>query len=73
MANSGMNWTQVEFTKSSYSGSDQGNCVEFGTAAGLVGIRDSKLAEASPILEVEATAFRAFITDLKAGTFDQSA
>ncbi|MGI8307066.1 DUF397 domain-containing protein [Saccharopolyspora hattusasensis] len=70
MVNSGIDWANVQFTKSSYSGSDQGNCVELGVVADIVGVRDSKLGASSPVLELNKTAFQAFLDDAKAGTFD---
>ncbi|QUH00792.1 DUF397 domain-containing protein [Saccharopolyspora erythraea] len=69
MANSGIDWAAVRFIKSSYSTNDGGNCVEMGRRASVIGIRDSKLGAASPVLEFPATAFRAFLADVKAGTF----
>ncbi|GAA2813917.1 DUF397 domain-containing protein [Saccharopolyspora taberi] len=66
----GIAWTDVEFTKSSYSTNDGGNCVELGNAASVIGIRDSKLGEHSPVLEFTPNAFRAFLTHLKSGSLD---
>lgn len=73
MVNSGVAWTEIRFLKSSYSGSDQGNCVEVGVAADTVGVRDSKLGAASPVLELDENAFHAFLDQAKSGTFDQPA
>lgn len=52
--------------KSSYSGNTGNNCVEVAnlTATGDVGIRDSK-NPAGPTLLVPATAWAAFVTDLR--------
>jgi hypothetical protein len=71
MGNSGIDWTEVRFVKSSYSGTDQGNCVELGVAADIVGVRDSKLGALSPVLELSTTAFKTFLDQTKAGTLDQ--
>lgn len=52
--------------KSTYSGpgSAQG-CVGAGTGPGVVGIRDTTLREASPVLAVSPGAWRAFTSRLK--------
>jgi Domain of unknown function (DUF397) len=52
--------------KSSYSNGAQNGCVEVGTAPGLVGVQDSKLGEASPILAFSRRAWAAFLADLEA-------
>ncbi len=70
MSTSGIDWTAVRFTTSSYSGSDQGNCVELGTAASTVGVRDSKLGTTGPVLEFAEVSFRTFLDATKAGGFD---
>lgn len=49
--------------KSSRS-ADQGQCVELATVDGWVGVRDSKLGAAGPILAVTATTMRAFLAVL---------
>lgn len=73
MSNSAIDWTDVRFVKSSYTGTDQGNCVELGVADSVVGVRDSKLGVSSPVLELNTTAFRTFLDGAKAGTFDRPA
>jgi Domain of unknown function (DUF397) len=73
MANVGTDWTEIRFTKSSYTTRDQGDCVEIGVAEGIIGIRDSKLGTASPVLQLSETAFTSFLFEAKAGTFDQPA
>lgn len=40
-------------------------CVEVGTGDAVVGVRDSKQGDASPVLEFSATAWRSFIGSLK--------
>lgn len=51
-----------EWRKSSRSGSnDQGQCVEARALAGAVQVRDTKLGEASPILDVSPDTWRGFV------------
>ncbi|MER6266102.1 DUF397 domain-containing protein [Streptomyces sp900105755] len=57
----------VEWRKSSYSGSDGGDCVEVadGCPAGaIVPVRDSK-NPSGPVLTVGALAWQAFVAGLK--------
>jgi hypothetical protein len=49
-----------EWRKSSYSESANG-CVEIGPTPTVVGVRDSKLGDASPVLSFSPRAFRAFL------------
>jgi hypothetical protein len=49
--------------KSSYSGSEA-NCVEVGSATGLVQVRDTK-DRYGPALTVDASAWRRFMTGIK--------
>jgi len=63
----------TEFTgwrKSSYS-SNGSNCVEVGSAPGLVGVRDTKLGKDSPILAVPTDEWASFLTGIRAGLFDR--
>ncbi|MFI0464003.1 MULTISPECIES: DUF397 domain-containing protein [Saccharopolyspora] len=46
------------------------NCVEVGFAPGRIGIRDTKLGESSPILDVDGAAFAAFVRRVQDGAFD---
>ncbi|KAA5825461.1 DUF397 domain-containing protein [Saccharopolyspora hirsuta] len=71
MASTNIDWTQVQFTKSSYSGTDQGNCVELAALPGIVGLRDSKLGSDSPVLEFTERGFQAFLLAVKAESFDR--
>ncbi|GIG69726.1 DUF397 domain-containing protein [Phytomonospora endophytica] len=48
--------------KSSRSGGNQGQCVEARTNAGRFELRDSKLADGSPILELSANDWRGFLS-----------
>ncbi|MEV0777610.1 DUF397 domain-containing protein [Streptomyces sp. NPDC050433] len=55
------------WVKSSYSGPDGGNCVEwsptFAHAQGVVPVRDSKVT-GGPVLTVSAAGWRAFVAAL---------
>ncbi|MFE2750884.1 DUF397 domain-containing protein [Actinosynnema sp. NPDC059335] len=51
---------EVGWRKSSYSQSANG-CVEVGSSPGLVGVRDSKLGDGSPVLTFSRRAFAAFL------------
>ncbi|GAA4851540.1 DUF397 domain-containing protein [Saccharopolyspora rosea] len=59
--------------KSSRSNGHGGMCVEVGSAPGIVGVRDSKLGEGSPVLVVSRRRWADFAFALRAGTFDRSA
>lgn len=56
--------------KSSYSNGG-GNCVEVGTSAAHVGIRDTKDRDGGT-LAVPADGWAAFLSGVKAGQFDKS-
>ncbi|MFE1990655.1 DUF397 domain-containing protein [Streptomyces parvulus] len=58
MSNTGLRWY-----KSSYSGSDGGNCVEVATEPTAIHIRDSKTSpdDTNPHLTVAPTAWSAFL------------
>jgi hypothetical protein len=49
-----------------------GNCVEVGSAPGLVGVRDTKNRDGGT-LAVPAAQWSAFIDDVKVGEYDLSA
>lgn len=51
---------EVGWRKSSYSQAQNG-CVEIGSSATVVGVRDSKLGGASPVLTFSRKAFAAFL------------
>ena len=57
----------VTWRKSSYSGTNGGNCVEVGNAAPLVAVRDSKDPDGS-MLAFAAGTWAAFAERVKAGT-----
>ncbi|MBZ6081574.1 DUF397 domain-containing protein [Streptomyces olivaceus] len=58
--------SNVEWRKSSYSGSNGGECVEVADdcSAGSVPVRDSK-APSGPIVTVSAPAWQAFVDGLR--------
>lgn len=55
--------TPTRWRKSSYS-KGQNTCVEVATVPGQVGIRDSKLGAASPILTVTTAQWHALLTEV---------
>jgi hypothetical protein len=63
------NCVELAWRKSSHSGRES-NCVELAHAGRTVGMRDSKLGDASPILEFPAAELAAFLTAVKTGQFD---
>lgn len=65
-----MNTTHARWRKSSYS-QGQNTCVEItDTVPGRVGIRDSKLGDASPILTVTTAEWHALLTAVRTGELD---
>jgi hypothetical protein len=60
-----MDMTGAVWRKSSYSGSNGGDCVEVGTAGFAVAVRDSK-DPAGPRLAFAADTWRAFAEQVKA-------
>ena len=61
-----MDVTDAVWRKSSYSGSNGGNCVEVGTAGPAVAVRDSKDPD-GPRLAFAADTWKAFAEQVKAG------
>jgi hypothetical protein len=67
-----MDWISANWRKSSYSGTNGGQCVEVGTrhasgqAPGAVLIRDTTEGGRGPILRVSPQTWRAFTTTLRA-------
>jgi hypothetical protein len=55
--------------KASFSGGANGGCVEVGTVPGLVGVRDTKQGDASPILAFTPPVWAAFLAGVRAGEF----
>jgi NAD(P)-dependent dehydrogenase (short-subunit alcohol dehydrogenase family) len=61
-------WARARFRKSTRSdGGSSGNCVEVGYVDGDVGIRDTKLGQDSPVLDVSAAAFEGLLGSIKTG------
>ena len=63
-----MDLTSAPWRKSSYSGSDGGNCIEAapGFLTGIVPVRDSKDPQ-GPALLFTADAFASFVAAVKSG------
>ncbi|RGD56568.1 DUF397 domain-containing protein [Kitasatospora xanthocidica] len=58
------------WAKSSYSSSENGDCVEVGrTVTGAVPVRDTKQHRRGPVLEFTPVAFQGFLNAVKAGEF----
>ncbi|MFE1801299.1 DUF397 domain-containing protein [Streptomyces sp. NPDC059517] len=55
---------RLAWIKSSYSGSDGGNCVEVATGPEAVYVRDSKVVSDAPVLRVGRGEWAAFIGGL---------
>lgn len=49
-----------DWRKSSYSGDEGGNCVEVATHPAAVHVRDSKLADSSPVFSVSPSSWAEF-------------
>lgn len=61
----------ADWHKASFSDDDQNGCVEVGTASGVVGVRDTKLGPASPILAFTEAEWSAFVAGVKDSEFDR--
>jgi hypothetical protein len=57
--------------KSSYSGNGGGNCVEVGTAAHTIAVRDTKQDGAGTVLRFPAAAWRRFAGQVKRSCSDK--
>ncbi|WP_188984710.1 DUF397 domain-containing protein [Saccharopolyspora thermophila] len=53
------------------SRSTQSACVEVARGSGVMGVRDSKLGERSPILLLSADAWSGFLASVRAGRLDR--
>ncbi|MDF6061651.1 MULTISPECIES: DUF397 domain-containing protein [Streptomyces] len=56
------NVDKLRWFKSSYSGSDGGDCVEVAAGHGAVYVRDSKVAGGRPVLRVGRGEWAAFVS-----------
>ncbi|MFJ4439741.1 DUF397 domain-containing protein [Streptomyces sp. NPDC088923] len=56
-----------QWTKSSYSGGNGGDCVEVAVGEGAVPVRDSKRADDSPVINFGRSAFAAFLGAVREG------
>jgi hypothetical protein len=66
-------WTNATWRKSTKS-NGSGDCTEVASLpGGLIGVRDSKLGESSPILAFTQSEWQAFLAGAKAGEFDDLA
>lgn len=63
-------WLDAEFRKSSYSGGQNGSCVEISRLGVLFGVRNSKNGS-GPVLAVSNACGRAFLTVVKADRLNQ--
>ncbi|MGI8308760.1 DUF397 domain-containing protein [Saccharopolyspora hattusasensis] len=70
-SNGAQNCVEVGWQKSSRS-NGTGNCVEVGQVVDLVGMRDSKLGDASPVLTVSRVRWADFVAAVKGGGFQRS-
>ncbi|ANY07524.1 DUF397 domain-containing protein [Pseudonocardia sp. HH130630-07] len=62
---------ETDWSKSSFSNGGASGCFEFNfTVPGHVGVRDSKLGNASPVLVFTARELDAMLAGARAGEFD---
>jgi hypothetical protein len=62
-----MDLTNAVWRKSTYSGSNGGDCVEAALLPGVIAVRDSK-DQQGPVLTFPAEAWSAFTTSIKNGS-----
>ena len=55
----------ITWRTSSYSGNNGGNCVEVGTAAQVIAVRDTKQHGAGPVLRFSPVAWRRFADQVR--------
>lgn len=63
-----LDFSGVTWEKSPFSGGND-NCVEFGTVAGFIAVRDSQRPEQTPLVYTRGE-IKAMISGAKAGAFD---
>jgi hypothetical protein len=56
--------------KSSFSGGENGGCVEVASIRGFVGVRDTKLGAGSPVLAFRIAEWDAFLRGVREGEFE---
>lgn len=56
--------------KTTYSGGQNGGCIEVGSTPGFVGVQDTKLGLASPILAFTNAGWGAFMAGVKDDEFN---
>jgi hypothetical protein len=56
--------------KSTFSGGENGGCVEVASIPGYVGVRDTKLGAASPIVVFTVAEWDAFVQGVRKGEFE---
>lgn len=59
-------FTGADWSKSSYSGANGGDCVEVAFVPGWVGVRDSKQHGAGPVLAFTPAEWEAFVAGARA-------
>lgn len=57
-------FSTAKWVRSSYSGSNGGQCVEVARMGNRVAVRDAKQASAGPVLVVPASAWTGFLTGM---------
>ena len=60
-----MDMNSAIWRKSTYSGANGGNCVEVGSAAQMVAVRDTKQDGTGPVLGFSPVAWRKFADQVK--------
>lgn len=63
---------EVPWFKSSYSGSDGGDCVEVAAGLDAVFVRDSKVADRGPVLHIGRGGWAAFMSLTQGNTNEPS-
>jgi hypothetical protein len=59
--------------KSSFSGANNGDCIEVAFAPGQVGVRDTKQRGTGPVHVFPAPEWAAFLAGVRTGQFDRTA
>lgn len=66
----GPDLTGAVWSKSSFSGGDNGDCVEVAFVPGRVGVRDSKQHGRGPVHAVTPAAWSVFLAGVRSGALD---